>query len=227
MNKTKKIEVLGVKYEFVETPSLPALEAEIFSDNYRVLNAVKEGVITFNFGDVILDLGANEGLFSIMMAKMFPGVHVYAFEPVGRTYAVLEENVRLNQCRNVGIAKTGVGGKMETQTMVVSKDFSGGSSSFLTHNPDNEILVDAEIVTLDYLWECLGLERVKLMKMDVEGAEYEALYNCRVLPKVDFFVGEFHMNTRIEFQARRIDALATWVGNQTKIIFIEPCRMGE
>ncbi|RPH75522.1 hypothetical protein EHM76_01465, partial [bacterium] len=61
-------EFRGHKFHFNDTRDSPGLLQEIFSDNYLVLKKN----IKFEKGDVILDLGANEGFFSIMMAKLYP-----------------------------------------------------------------------------------------------------------------------------------------------------------
>jgi 31-O-methyltransferase len=50
-------------------------------------------------GDVILDVGANIGVFSLFAAKQ--GARVYTFEPMPSTFAILELNVRLHGLENV------------------------------------------------------------------------------------------------------------------------------
>ena len=68
----------GHKFYFKETKDAPLLIQEIFADNYGVL---AKG-IEFRQGDVILDVGANEGLFSILMSKLYPQTRIIALEPV-------------------------------------------------------------------------------------------------------------------------------------------------
>jgi FkbM family methyltransferase len=64
--------------------------------------------ISVSPGDVILDVGANIGVFSLCAAKQ--GARVYAFEPIPSTFAVLELNVRLHglesvvTARNIGLS---------------------------------------------------------------------------------------------------------------------------
>ena len=77
-----KKEFHGKTFYFFNTPTISALINEIFADNYHI---VRSG-INIDPGDVILDLGANEGVFSIMMAGLFPRARIIAMEPVGRTY---------------------------------------------------------------------------------------------------------------------------------------------
>ena len=85
---------------FEETPTAPALVNEIFQDNYRIF----ERGIKFEPGDVVLDIGANEGLFSIMLAKLYPYLRIIAFEPVPRTFFQMIRNIGLN-VRGTGIPR--------------------------------------------------------------------------------------------------------------------------
>lgn len=222
-----KHEFRGETFYFNQTSTLPQLLKEIFADNYRVWKALDEGILSFEPGDVVLDLGANEGLFSIMLAKFFPQIKIIALEPVLRTYSQLIRNLGLNAISNVTVLNVGVGDMVGVKDMVVSKDYSGGSSGFITFNPQNEIRMGVEIITLDKLWEDQKLDKVKLMKCDIEGAEYDALYASNVLEKVEFFVGEFHWNNRLSYLSYRMDGLMNWVNARTKVLFIEPCCIAE
>jgi len=216
-------EFKGHEFTFVETPQLPSLVRELFDDNYEVF---KSG-IEIRPGDVILDLGANEGIFSVMMGKMFPGAFVIAYEPVLRTFDVLLTNIQANNAYNVSAYQFGIGGVATTTEMVVSKDFSGGSSNWCTFKEGDHTWEMVHMVTLDSIFDLHDIDRCRLLKMDIEGGEYEALYATKMLPLVDYMVAEFHMNHKLEFRGRRTDALTTWVQGQTKLIHMDACRMAE
>ena len=61
---------------------------EIFVENVYFKNGIE-----VKSGDVVLDVGANIGLFSLYLMYEVPGVHVYAFEPVPQIFDVLESNL--------------------------------------------------------------------------------------------------------------------------------------
>ena len=211
-------------FQFEDTPTAPSLIAEIFSDNYKVF----EKNIEFDKDDVILDIGANEGMFSIMMSKCFPHTRIIAFEPVPSTYLNLRKNIKNNNCKNVEINNYGVGKKGQTEvSMIVAKSASGGSTALGTFNPEHHYQVEVPVFTLDNIFDLCGISTCRLLKMDIEGMEYDVLYSSTVLPKVDYMTAEFHMNSRLEFQARRAEGLAVWVGNQTNLYHLELCRMCE
>jgi FkbM family methyltransferase len=221
-------EFRGQTFSFADTPTAPALIVEIFSDNYNVLKHEVESDLDFRPSDVILDLGANEGMFSIMMAKLFPMTEVIALEPVPATYAHLLTNISLNGCANISAYNVGVG-KPGQRTCIINvpHNHSGGSSSLFTFNPTDHYQVEVGLISLDDAFEMYGIDRCKLLKLDIEGMEHEVLYGSTVLPRVDYMVAEFHINRRLEFQSRRMDGLATWVGNQCKLIHVDYCKMAE
>lgn len=213
----------GQEFFFYNTLSIPSIIDEIFSDNYKVF----ESGLTFSPGDVILDLGANEGVFSIMMAKLFPFTRVISLEPVPRTFAQFVRNVGLNGCMNIEPFCLGVGDSIKSIYLNVSKDYSGGSTSLCTFNPDHHTKDAAEIVTIDSLFTKFNLSRIRLLKIDIEGMEYEALYASTLIPSIDFITAELHMNNKLDFKGRRMDGLVTWLRNRTKVIHVEVCKMAE
>jgi 31-O-methyltransferase len=64
--------------------------------------------VSISAGDVVVDIGANIGVFTLYAAKQ--GAQVYAYEPIPPTYAVLQQNVeahdlgRLVRTRNIGLS---------------------------------------------------------------------------------------------------------------------------
>lgn len=212
-------------FKFIQTVTAKDLIDEIFSDNYKIL----EKNIKFNDGDIIVDLGACEGMFSIMMSKLFPQTKIISLEPVPSTYYNLVKNIELNECKNIDAVNLGVG-KYEDDFMsvVVNKSgHAGGSTSFCTFNPDIHEKTTINIISLDELFDIHDIKKCKLLKIDVEGAEYDALYNSSILYRVENLVGELHVNTRLQYESRRPDGLANWLNNQTNVIHLEICKMAE
>jgi FkbM family methyltransferase len=212
----------GFKFYFHETPTAPALIKEIFADNYKIL----EKGLVFRDGDVILDIGANEGIFSIMMARLFPHTRVVALEPVPRTFYQMIRNIGLNGM-NIMALNIGVGAERGIQNLIVSKEFSGGSTGYCTFDPKTQFKAEVDIYKLDDVFNVAGIDRVRLLKIDCEGAEYDALYPCTVLNRVDCMVGEFHINRRLAEQGYSIDGLAKWVSERTELVHYESCYMAE
>lgn len=216
------LEFRGMRFFFNDTPTIPMIVNEIFGDNYKIF----ERGLEFEAGDVILDIGANEGIFSIMMAKCFP-VKVISLEPVPRTYFQMIRNIGLNGV-DVEAYNVGVGGKSGSVSMVVGKELSGGSSGVQQFfDPELNFKLDVNVLSLDEVFEKYHIEKVKLLKIDIEGMEYETLYNTSVLDRVENVVGEFHMNSFLKEKLYDMNELATYVGSKSNLIYYEKCRMAE
>lgn len=219
-----KVVLNNQELSFHNTPTAPVLVNEIFRDNYKIFDRK----VPIRDGDVIVDIGANEGIFSILMAKLFPNSPVYSFEPVPRTFFQMIRNIGLNGITNIQPYNLGIGGSTHSDTMNVHKEFSGGSSLVDTFDPINHEKVNVELISLDEAFSTIiKSQHIRLMKMDIEGGEYEAIYNSSILNHVDYFVGEFHINSKLEAKGYDINELATWVGSKTNLVYFERCRMNE
>ena len=214
----------GNNYRFVNTKQAPIVIKEIFSDNYHALAAN----IPFRPGDVIMDVGANEGMFSILMAKTYPGTRIIALEPVPATYEILLQNLKINEVTNVEPYNVGLGRPSQDAVwLIVSKDFSGGSTRWCTFNPDHHTKVVVHLLSFDDAFKLYNVNKCMFMKMDIEGMEYEVLYHSTRLGDVENFAAEFHTNRKLDFESRRVDGLINWVAKRTRIIHVEICGMAE
>jgi hypothetical protein len=68
--------------------------------------------------------------------------------------------------------------------------------------------------------------KVKLLKMDIEGMEYEVL-NGTNLNKIEYMVAEFHKNKRLKDQVGKLPELIKWINTQTNLLYWELCEMAE
>lgn len=126
--------------------------------------------------DVVIDVGANYGMYTLGVAKRLgPRGRVIAFEPDARSLVLLEQNVRLNHFeRQVNCVGACVGDHDGTTDFFAAIDpsFSGihdtGRSETSSH-------LTLPIRTLDSILAELGATQVSLVKIDVEGAEWEVL----------------------------------------------------
>lgn len=119
-------------------------------------------------GEVVYDIGANAGFFTLLASKL-AGPHgtVYAFEPLPRNVAFLERHVALNHCGNVQILKVAAAAQSGTARFSAPFHPSMGSLS-------EQGELEVETRSLDGL-VASGIEHPQFMKIDVEGAESEVL----------------------------------------------------
>lgn len=119
-------------------------------------------------GDVMLDLGANVGYFTLLGAsRVGDRGHVLAFEPSAGNCALIEASARENGFKNIVLYQKAVGER--AGTVGFEPEDSNGKILRGARNDKTRV----EMVALD---ECLSAQaRVDLVKMDIEGAEALAL----------------------------------------------------
>ncbi len=134
---------------------------------------------------VFLDVGANQGELTLVAARQAPRGRVYAFEPVPEWFARLEENVGMNALAHVRafrLALSDAEGEVEMFASPAGHgdaDYNEGLSSL--HRSDTRSVPVGTFPTLplDAFAEREGLDRIDVIKIDVEGAEPRVLAGGR------------------------------------------------
>jgi FkbM family methyltransferase len=127
--------------------------------------------------NVIFDIGANTGVYSLIAKSLNPQSQVYAFEPVKRVYEKLEYNNRLNDynivCFEYAVSDTdGTATIYDTPTEHV---YSVTVNKNLSELNTEVIPTEIKVRRLDSLIEETNVEKIDLIKIDVETHEPEVL----------------------------------------------------
>ncbi len=128
-----------------------------------------------------LDIGANQGEFTLFAAKRLSAGCVIAFEPVPYLYDRLTLNVQMNGLHNVIPVSKGVAAAPGLVPIYSSKtSFSDGSineglATLFATEERNTLLGTVPVIRLDDIVEEMGLTQVDVIKLDIEGAELPAL----------------------------------------------------
>lgn len=125
---------------------------------------------------VIVDIGANIGMFSLYAATAAKRNKVYAFEPMPQTYSLLQKNVIDNHLGRV--IKTVPFGIWKKEGTI--KLYLANTSPFHSIYQESRKgkTVDIKVVSLAEGFKRNRITRCDLMKIDCEGAEYDILYNA-------------------------------------------------
>lgn len=129
---------------------------------------------------IVLDVGANSGVLSLMYARLFDDGHVFSFEPTDRAYSKLKANLLLNPtlARRITPVHCFLGDRSHQ---------SGNASAFARwrldvsstgahpHHCGSLSPAAAPAASIDDFVKQRGLERIDLIKIDTDGAEYEVL----------------------------------------------------
>nr|AQS28773.1 hypothetical protein [uncultured archaeon] len=146
--------------------------------------------------DVVVDIGANIGMFSLLAAKSAVKGRVYSFEPFSENFNLLMENIKLNNLENIVPIKGAVAQRNGTRKLylVKGKNFGGNSFEKKHWQADTSKTIKVETVTLDKFIRSYKIEKIDFLKVDCEGAEYEILMNCSkdTLSKIRKISLEFH-----------------------------------
>ena len=156
-------------------------------DEYRL------GRLAGTQADCIVDLGANVGLFAARASAV--ARRVVAYEPVLRNFECLERNVARRP--NVVAVREAVAGS-PGRLRIHHPEEEGRSASYSSFLPGRSPrpgrFEEVGAVTLDDVFERHGITRCDLLKIDVEGQEYEILHgaSASVLERTLRIHGEYH-----------------------------------
>lgn len=179
----------------VEGSNPKYMETDFEKDVYKLQK------IKFKRGDVVFDIGGNIGAFAIPLAKKYPFLKIYSFEPAQVNYENFKKNMLINNVPDgvITLVRRAVT-KDENDTVKMMKrplHSSGGVVvSGLEWDDSFRSLEDtAETITLAGIFKKFNIKKCRLMKMDCEGCEYETLYGApdEVFQRTEYFRGEFHL----------------------------------
>ncbi len=130
-------------------------------------------------GMCVVDAGANEGLFTIMAARIVGEAGaVHAFEPSPREQSRLRDNLAVNALANVRVHPAALGRASGRATLNVAGPSHSGHNTlggFMYADTVQAESVEVEVVTLDQVARAQNLTRLDLLKLDVEGSETAVL----------------------------------------------------
>lgn len=184
-----------------------------------------EPMFTTQFAEIkrdwtVLDVGASIGYYTLLAAEKATEGRVIAIEPHPQIVNALRKNVALHGLQNVQIINEAVAGPASAGSVHMQEGYErGGSEMLYEHVPAvNRIFqalsdgtffekvfrrfktsrqkFTAQARTLDDLVDSLRLTRVDLVKMDIQGAEYEVLQGAERLMR------DFHPTFLIEVHER-------------------------
>jgi FkbM family methyltransferase len=125
-------------------------------------------------GAVFIDLGANEGYFSVLAAKLVgPKGAVIAVEPQSRLQAVIQANFEANACYNARLIRCVVAGQTEKTRLSLAPEVNSGGSSLFPHTKYAQPMEEVRSYRLGDFLDRAGIEGCDLMKVDIEGAEFD------------------------------------------------------
>lgn len=178
--------VLGNRVLFQDSQTFVSLFEEIFVANTYLVRLST---------DVprIIDCGANIGMSILYFKMIWPAAHILAFEPDPETFGILQKNVERNSLPDVHLVNQAISGHEGEAPLYYHDDRAGAATASLVSARGG---TRSRVVPTTRLSSFIDAP-VDLLKLDVEGAEFDVLRDLAVTHKIDLIgrlVIEYHHN---------------------------------
>ncbi len=196
--KIKQITIQGIditirddeEYNFYNSMGTVFISGELDSDCYSFNQA------NFQEGDTLLDIGGNVGLLGIYLAKKYPFLKIYSYEADPKNFAFYQEHIILNDLQNHVNLKVFNQAVYSNRKGIyslgkdynnINYDHNSGSNTVSTISGGFFV----ETVTLDDILHIHKLNKLKFLKIDVEGSEYAILLSSKLIKNQQVIIENF------------------------------------
>lgn len=116
------------------------------------------------------DVGANLGWYTIKIAKSIKGARIFSFEPMPKTFALLKENLKINNIKNAQIFNLGLANENKKAKFYFHDECLANASLKNVSRKTKAKKISVQVKKLDDFVKKNDL-KIDLIKCDVEGAE--------------------------------------------------------
>ncbi len=130
----------------------------------------------------VIDVGVNIGQTLLKLKSINPAMKYIGFEPNPHCCSISLEIVSNNNLGNVCIIPSGLSDRCQILKLELNHDDSVDSSATLIEgfrSSEGKSFQHVSVVVLDEIWQSLSIEKLDLIKIDIEGAELEAMKGMR------------------------------------------------
>ncbi len=141
-------------------------------------------------GWTVVDIGAAAGDFAVLTGREHPKARVLAYEPSPASFATLQDNLRLNEVKNVFPFQQAVASENGTLTL----SLAGAAVQHSTTQVGQANTVQVPAIALEEVFRINALSRCDFLKMDCEGGEFDILLKARpeTLARIERICLEYH-----------------------------------
>ena len=157
--------------------------------NVWMINEYDVDSFKINQNDVVIDVGAHIGLFSLLVSQFCKTGKIFSFEPIRENFDLFVSNLELNHIQNVFPFNVGVSKNSGGLNLFLNDDQSAHS---IFPNGSKSVAVDS--TSLQKIFDEKKISACKLLKLDCEGAEYDIIDSlpAEYLDKIQNMVIEYH-----------------------------------
>ena len=185
----------------------PMFHREGTSDWNTLMSALEQDEYHLNDyglkpGDIAVDIGSHIGGVTVLLATL--GLRVYSIEALPENASLQKKNLSLNKKQEqVLILNKAISGSSGGKTRLYYGDVNEeqgkhhefiGTSVEFKHFFGKGRYVEVAKISIDEIFKKYGISHCRLLKIDVEGAEWEALAGVsdEILGRIDILLGEWH-----------------------------------
>ena len=164
-------------------------------------------------GDVVIDGGANIGMFTLYVLSLERSLRVFCFEPFASTRERLQHNIAANGLSDSVTVYPYALFSSRTVMSMKPTPWSGETSFFARWNTlQNQPEEEVQCIGLAAALDLCGVDKVDLLKLDVEGAELEIVEGAWQMDwgRVRRIALEFHNFIRSDTGVRVANALRAY-----------------
>ena len=157
--------------------------------NVWMINEYHVEDFEINRNDVVIDIGAHIGLFSLLVSQYCKTGKIFSFEPMRENFDLLVSNLELNRMKNVFPFNVAVSKNSGKLNLFLNSDQS--AHSIFSESSES---VTVESISLQKIFEENKISSCKLLKLDCEGAEYDIIDSLppEYLAKIQNMAIEYH-----------------------------------
>ncbi len=179
---------------------------------------------------VVVDVGANHGDFANAASTCFPEADVILVEPLPKMQLSLEQAIR-GRRKRWRLLPCALGSERGRLPLFVDErddnigSLTGFSGEYLETNPEARLTKEmpCEVRTLDDVAAEMGIGRIDLLKIDVEGFEFEVMKGARqMLGKTEAIIVEVSLVRRAEASTALVEMLDLLTKHGFQIVNIIP-----
>jgi FkbM family methyltransferase len=130
------------------------------------------GSLLISDKSVIIDGGANQGIYSMAFASVSKSNKIFAVEPFKYCHKIIDYNKKINKFNNIRIIKKVLSNKISSYKLDYSNNI--GTSSII-YNWGGKKILNIKSITIDMIRKNYKLKKIDVIKLDIEGAEVFAL----------------------------------------------------
>ncbi len=175
------------------------VDFSVFNEVFKIREYKSADEYLKNAKYPIIDIGAHVGFFSMYVA-CFSNVNIYSIEPEKNNFELLQKHKNENNLKNIKTYKCGIGGKSGRGELLIKEDSINHRILRNGEHVDKDVIQETNIFSFNDFLTKNNIDKVSLVKMDIEGGEYDILKSLKVedFLKIGAIVMEYHILNKEE-----------------------------